>query len=574
MAFSLEPPTFSNCLHSSLPIRSGDYQQKFVGLDDVVESEDDAPPRARRGAVPKKGARTKECPGCGAKLGVSIKECSYCDYAFTSRSMLVATTTVEEESANIRSRFAFEPEREEDGSLMIEKLIGRRLRKDKARSHLKSSQFVSLSATEAKYDYEYLVKYKQMSFLHVQWLSAHEIDSMSKNSKQVLTRYLKAVDLAAPNIQEDGEVDPSYVEVEKILDVREEEVFDVQDETRPPDEAETLDTEAADGAMEVDGPAGASSSASSFASYSSALEPAPSGKSLGTYSTTGEPIVLSSTTVFNPNERCRRVLNRICDDPFASSFLEPVDTELYDDYEDTVEQPMCLNDVRESLEKGMYRKHQGYTRFAQDMRLIWANCKVRTSFYTPPCPCLLFILTPPTPPSSLPSLPPLSLLSLSPLRAVVQPVQVPDLALGARHVPALRAHLPGLGGELLRRLASHGHPPGLPVGLHLPRLRHQRGRGAHDFVRPLRRVLPPRLPAASPGRGARGVVVLQPLRALVCQPPAGQAALRQRRGRGEGQHDDGAGPRGGQDAQEEVPGQVARPEPPGVHLGGGQGHQR
>ena len=28
---------------------------------------------------------------------------------------------------------------------------------------------------EAKYDYEYLIKFKSMAYMHVQWLSANEI---------------------------------------------------------------------------------------------------------------------------------------------------------------------------------------------------------------------------------------------------------------------------------------------------------------------------------------------------------------------------------------------------------------
>ena len=31
------------------------------------------------------------------------------------------------------------------------------------------------SAVESKFDYEYLVKFKSMSYIHVQWLSAHDI---------------------------------------------------------------------------------------------------------------------------------------------------------------------------------------------------------------------------------------------------------------------------------------------------------------------------------------------------------------------------------------------------------------
>ena len=55
--------------------------------------------------------RTKECPGCSAVFAVSTKECIYCDYQFTSRSMLTNQYTATEESCFIRDRFPFEPER-------------------------------------------------------------------------------------------------------------------------------------------------------------------------------------------------------------------------------------------------------------------------------------------------------------------------------------------------------------------------------------------------------------------------------------------------------------------------------
>ena len=34
------------------------------------------------------------------------------------------------------------------------------------------------SALESKYDYEYLLKYKTLSYMHVQWITANEIGMM------------------------------------------------------------------------------------------------------------------------------------------------------------------------------------------------------------------------------------------------------------------------------------------------------------------------------------------------------------------------------------------------------------
>ena len=66
---------------------------------------------------------------------------------------------------------------------------------------------------------------------------------------------------------------------------------------------------------------------------------------------------LSATAIFNHNERCKKVLERIWDDPLASSFIDPVDTTLFEDYLDIVEEPICLSDVKEKWEEGVYQKY-------------------------------------------------------------------------------------------------------------------------------------------------------------------------------------------------------------------------
>ena len=358
-------------------------------------------------APTKKGARQKECPSCGVKVGVSIKECPNCDHSFTTRSNLVQQTSVEEESANIRGRFPFEPERDEEGSLMIERIMGRRLRKDKARQyHKSSSQFIERGAEDTKYDHEYLIKFKTMSYLHCQWLSAHEIDMMSKRSKMALSRYLKALDQGSSAVQEDGEIDPTFVEVEKVLDVREEEVFETQQDDKPVAGEDVVAAAAAAAAADADAmdvvpapalqPSSSSSTAPNAASDAAASAPgAPGGalsavKSTGSLSALGdtepEPkidpvtgeviqVTLSITAVFKPTERCQRVLDRIWDDPFASSFVDPVDTDLYEDYLDIVDEPMCLSEVKQRLEDGAYSKYGAHSLFAKDVRLIFQNCK-------------------------------------------------------------------------------------------------------------------------------------------------------------------------------------------------------
>ena len=63
-----------------------------------------------------------------------------------------------EESDMIRDRFPFEAEREEDGSLIISNILGRRQRKS-GRRWIRSGSS-QMSASDAKFDYEYLIKFK------------------------------------------------------------------------------------------------------------------------------------------------------------------------------------------------------------------------------------------------------------------------------------------------------------------------------------------------------------------------------------------------------------------------------
>ena len=39
-------------------------------------------------------------------------------------------------------------------------------------------------------------------------------------------------------------------------------------------------------------------------------------------------------------------------------------------------QPMCLRDVKDKLERGDYKGYNGHLKFANDVRLIWRNCKL------------------------------------------------------------------------------------------------------------------------------------------------------------------------------------------------------
>lgn len=105
---------------------------RFKDFSDLDSDEDEK----KRAALTKSSRnRTKTCPGCDAQLNTSVKECTYCDYTFTAKTVQVNQLSAAEESSVIRARFPFEPEREEDGSLKIESIFGRRLHSSDRRKH-------------------------------------------------------------------------------------------------------------------------------------------------------------------------------------------------------------------------------------------------------------------------------------------------------------------------------------------------------------------------------------------------------------------------------------------------------
>ena len=87
---------------------SGDFSYNFGdGSSDEGFEQDE---KKKRGPYNKQ-KRTKECPGCGSVVPLSLRECRLCDYQFTSKSMIMGGTTVQQESQSIRDKFPFEPER-------------------------------------------------------------------------------------------------------------------------------------------------------------------------------------------------------------------------------------------------------------------------------------------------------------------------------------------------------------------------------------------------------------------------------------------------------------------------------
>ena len=163
----------------------------------------------------------------------------------------------------IRERFPFMPEYELDGSPRIELIVGRRpvddknaetsdedndasneesedseedgarkkrSRKKPAKKVKKAQKKASPSKTKDLHqnehvEYEYLVKYKGRSYLHLEWKTGADLESMNKSAKTLYRRYLKKVAAGLDEDIEDPNFDPSFAEPQKIVDEDEQEIM-------------------------------------------------------------------------------------------------------------------------------------------------------------------------------------------------------------------------------------------------------------------------------------------------------------------------------------------------------------
>jgi hypothetical protein len=177
----------------------------------------------------------------------------------------------------IRDRFTFMPEYEDDGTMKIELIVGRRKVDEVAQEEANESEpevgddvstlsnqptefdhsegkapkerktvetdFNSSptgrgkeknaeseglnpeSTVESEHEYEYLVKYKGKSYLHLEWKSGADLESMNKSAKGLYRRYLKKLEQGYDDELENPEFDPSFAVPEKIIDEAEQDLY-------------------------------------------------------------------------------------------------------------------------------------------------------------------------------------------------------------------------------------------------------------------------------------------------------------------------------------------------------------
>ena len=153
---------------------------------------------------------------------------------------------------HIRDRFAFMPELEIDGSPKLELIVGRRLidsgedqdgdsaEEDETLAGKKKQETKNLEKKHHA-EYEYLIKYKGVSYLHLDWKAAGDLESMSKSGKNLYRRYLKKLKTSLDDELESPEVDASYIQPQKVIDQDEHElIVEISDEELAAWEKEAL----------------------------------------------------------------------------------------------------------------------------------------------------------------------------------------------------------------------------------------------------------------------------------------------------------------------------------------------
>jgi hypothetical protein len=214
--------------------------------NDVFEDspDEDAPPKRGRGR-----ARKSNSSAAPAVVAEELNDAS----VYRPPKPVYTEKGYDPSLPPIRERFPFLLEFEADGSPRIDSIVGRRPVDEKEarneennddegndaiesdedsddegrRSKRKKASGKKASSLEinqeAPVEYEYLVKYKGRSYLHLEWKTGADLESMNKSTKTLYRRYLKKLQAGLDEDLEDPNFDPSYALPQKIVDMAEQE---------------------------------------------------------------------------------------------------------------------------------------------------------------------------------------------------------------------------------------------------------------------------------------------------------------------------------------------------------------
>ncbi len=219
-------------------------EQQFSDDDGIFEEDVKPEPVSR-----KKASRPRKSTGSTVNNGGYQAPTSDGGISFERTKQQYTERGYDPYELPIRERFTFEPEYEEDGSPKIEMIVGRRPIediKDRTQAHAdagdedgsdddsdapRTRRSRSKNDEEeeedenTEMDYEYLIKYKGRSYLHLEWKTAADLESMNTAAKTAYRRFLKKLEKGTEDDLEDPTIDPSFTEPGRILAEEEQEVM-------------------------------------------------------------------------------------------------------------------------------------------------------------------------------------------------------------------------------------------------------------------------------------------------------------------------------------------------------------
>lgn len=219
-------------------------EQQFSDDDGIFDEEPKPEPVSR-----KKASRTRKSTGSTAVNTGYQAPAMDGGISFERTKPVYTERGYDPYELPIRERFTFEPEYEEDGSPKIEMIVGRRPiedTKDRTQGHADASDDDTDGSDDdsdgprtrrsrsmndddeeenTEMDYEYLIKYKGRSYLHLEWKTAADLESMNTAAKTAYRRFLKKLEKGSEEDLEDPTIDPSYTEPGRILAEEEHEIM-------------------------------------------------------------------------------------------------------------------------------------------------------------------------------------------------------------------------------------------------------------------------------------------------------------------------------------------------------------
>lgn len=230
-----------------------DYAADPFSDDDLLE-EDEKVTTSRRSPVPESGSSTRKPRKprkSDARRAVDSIEAAD-EYTFNGVARMEAVFTEKGYDSNelpIRERFLFAPEYEADGTQKIDCIIGRRIREakrqigydlsdedendltdgetevaERTRKARESAEKLLSAIDAGQVEYEYLIKYKGVSYIHLEWKLGTELESMNKSAKTLYRRFLKKLEAGTEEGIEDPTFDQSFVDPQRIIDEQEQEI--------------------------------------------------------------------------------------------------------------------------------------------------------------------------------------------------------------------------------------------------------------------------------------------------------------------------------------------------------------